>query len=895
MKMFRYLAILATVICAAACVQTDVDMPVEVNNGKTIQVVAHVASFSDKDVSSRALKVGDESRVKALCFVVFNPQGVCTRKEYQTNTQPITLSTDDLGNGYTLCMFANIENPSLGQGNTMNEFFSQISCPVSSVDIPDFGGEKCFPMYGEKKIDGALEAVIQIPLVAMYAKVVVNILSKPDQTIVGNAPASFSLTKFEVHNVVESVDFVGLPEGGKISDKGKNNGYSDKTEVANAVYSSRNITSDFAQADKEASFYFYLPERFLAAEVAADDYDYPFGKASAGTIRPEDEKYRQGYKPCLVENNDPPATFVRFFGEYIDHQGHNWNVSYDIYVGNDNYSNFDVERNVQYNNYVTIKGISKSNDQTQNENSISIDHRVDVSRVNPVIINLRRETLLDSHFEVRPLRIRKNVEFKGEDLSKAKVRVEVIYAQDDATKNWIGIERSFGNGVTQTASNSTYLVANDLLANRKNAAGKRKYFTTNLTQSLTSTNSKTTEGNQYIDIPITEAGETMWIYVDECTATGDDVRSAKIRVTVSFDGTNFPVEQSTEYIINQRKLFPVATTRNASDDGAGGAYTYYIEYHEEYLHNYDVEDSYGQTEHEGMEWGLNNIQLSNKYPAIYLEGEGSNIFDGWSGSNVKDLVNASLKSSNIDPKYDFYLKRDNVHSSLTVRYFDGFNMCDDIKTYILSTYGSHQQENEDDDDVSAKINYITLAQDPKSAYAYCYNKNKRNDKGEVENIEWYLPAIDEIEDIVESAHARFEEFQDKLYWSCQPAYLPHDLFVTRWNWYIIVGWGDHSSSDGQYSGTYYIDDTNRARATKAVRVWSEEKNDYIFVGAESAADAYLSYNNAIFYLSNSSMSGSKNKTVELGSPTLNTDRKDFEGNLPRTNTKARVRCVRKVN
>ena len=861
--MFRYLAILATVICAAACVQTDVDMPVEVNNGKTIQVVAHVASFSDKDVSSRALKVGDESRVKALCFVVFNTQGVCTRKEYQTNTQPITLSTDDLGNGYTLCMFANIENPSLGQGNTMNEIFSHISCPVSTVDIPDFGGEKCFPMYGEKKIDGALDAVIQIPLVAMYAKVVVNILSKPDQTIVGNAPASFSLTKFEVHNVVESVDFVGLPEGGKISDKGKNNGHSDKTEVAKAVYSSRNITSDFAQADKEASFYFYLPERFLAAEVAADDYDYPFGKASAGTIRPEDEKYRQGYKPCLVKDNDPEATFVRFFGEYIDHQGHNYNVSYDIYVGNDNYSNFDVERNIQYNNYVTIKGISKSNDQTQNENSISIDHRVDVSRVNPVIINLRRETLLDSHFEVRPLRIRKNAEFKGEDLTNAKVRVEVIYAQDDATKNWIGIERSFGNGVTQTASNSTYLVANDLLANRKNAAGKRKYFTTNLTQSLTSANSKTTEGNQYIDIPITEAGETMWIYVDECTATGDDVRSAKIRVTVSFDGTNFPVEQSTEYIINQRKLFPVVYNGK----------TYHIEYHEEYLHNYDNEDSYGATEFEGMQWGLPNTQISDTTYAILM------ITGSW-GSVDEDVYE---KLQTYSPFYDFYLSRDvaiaNLYtpSGVTLYHdYNGHSFCSKIIT-------------------KASIPYNNLGEVAQSAVQYCNNKNKQGENN------WYLPAIDEIEDIVmsksvdngEYSYSLFPDFRAKNYWSCQPAYKNNFIFVER--------------ALGDRWGSYMTDNTERARATSVLYNGQGASNPDNYSKKTSGMTGYFKYIDADYSLFGSlsnmgekdvkgdgteTFSGSNNK---LSLPTTTLTKPVYDSCALMRTDYARVRCVRKVN
>jgi hypothetical protein len=154
-------------------------------------------------------------------------------------------------------MFANIPDPSLGAGNTLDEF-KRIACPVTTVDIPELNGKKCLPMYGEKKIGGSLDAVIQIPLTALYAKVVVNIISNPDQTVVGNTPAKFSLTRYEVHNVVESVDFVG----GTISAKGQNGGTDDQTVVLTNVYTASNITSDVAQADKEASFFFYLPERF---------------------------------------------------------------------------------------------------------------------------------------------------------------------------------------------------------------------------------------------------------------------------------------------------------------------------------------------------------------------------------------------------------------------------------------------------------------------------------------------------------------------------------------------------------------------------------------------------------------------------------------------------------
>lgn len=773
MKIFRYIAILAILISTVSCIQTDVDIPV--TNGKTIQIIGHVQSFSDRNVDSRALKVGDESNVEALCLVVFNNNNVCTRKEYQPGNPTFTLTTDDLKDGYTLCMFANIPDPTLGAGNTLDEF-KLIACPVTTVDIPELNGTKCFPMYGEKKIGGSLDAVIQIPLTALYAKVVVNIISNPDQTVVGNTPAKFSLTRYEVHNVVESVDFVG----GTISAKGQNGGKDDKTVVLTNVYTASNITSDVAQADKEASFFFYLPERFLQAGTAADNYGYPFRKQSDGTIRPEDEKYRQRYKPCLVEGKN--ATFVRFFGEYIDHQGHNWNVSYDIYVGNDNYSNFDIERNVQYNNYVTIKGIATSSDATTG--TISVDHRVNIARVNPIIVNFRREALLDSHYEVRPLRIRKNPNATG-NYDDAKIKVEVVFADNDEAKTndakrWIGIERSFGNGVTQTTSNNTYLVDSDLATNRKNSAGKRKYFTTDLTTT-------TLAGNKTIEVPISDTDETVWIYVDECTEAGDDVRAAKIKLTVLLNGAEIG---TTEYHINQRKLFPV--TYNGR--------TYHIEYHEEYLHNYDVEDQYGQTEYEGMQWGLPNTKFSDTTYAILM------VVGSW--GSVDDAVYSKLQS--YTPFYDFYLSRDvdieglYTPSGVTL-YHDrnGHSFC----SKIIS---------------KASIPYNHMGDSAQSAVQYCNNKNKQGEN------KWYLPAIDEIEEIVMSqygdgqfSYSRFPDFRAKNYWSCQPAYKNNFIFVERllgdrWGWYMFENEERARATSVSYNGLGANDPQNYSKKTSGM-------------------------------------------------------------------------------
>ena len=106
----------------------------------------------------------------------------------------------------------------------------------------------------------------------------------------------------------------------------------------------------------------------------------------------------------------------------------------------------------------------------------------------------------------------------------------------------------------------------------------------------------------------------------------------------------------------------------------------------------------------------------------------------------------------------------------------------------------------------AQIEKLNLTQSPSSAFAYCYHKNKRNDKGEVVEQKWFLPAIDEIEDIAHGAYDEFDKvFQNEKYWSCQPAYNKESLSAK------IQGLTNIGSA--YLVADYYIDNEQRARAT----------------------------------------------------------------------------------
>ena len=380
--------------------------------------------------------------------------------------------------------------------------------------------------------------------------------------------------------------------------------------------------------------------------------------------------------------------------------------------------------------------------------------------------------------------------------------------------DWIRLENSYGTDNGKPATGQT------LYCTGGSAAGKRKYFTYGLVTGKQLDNS-VEPNNIYANTSVTLSqvdtkGECIWIYVDECTEASYDIsakRSAVIRVTYG--------DESIDYVINQHKLFAVDTERTELNDGK--TYTYFIEHEEEYLHNFDSDDTFAdnQTEYEGMKWGLEGIQLSNLNPAIHVTAEPKGIVAwlleifGW--ASTEDMVNDALDDSDWDPKYDFYLSRDNVPEKLIIRDFSGPEFNKEIATYLRSNYST---------DANAIIDGegIELNQTPKSAFAYCYNRNKRkygtgevitytNNTWNTEHLEWYIPAIDEIEDIMETAHAYFEDFHGKLYWSCQPAYEKYNFNFEYWS--RTTRYGSYKDNEDPITGQYYLDDKSRARATRA--------------------------------------------------------------------------------
>lgn len=794
---------------------------------------------------------------------------------------------------------------------------STLAMPM--IDEDSFRG---FPMIGKQQgnsfnlhKDGNNDnnSVATIPLKKLYSKVCFTMQINADQVVAGQTP-SFKIDHVEVFNVPKKVrmgrklDDNGKPVYGTNSDDdyltemgvestttpgdyyqftGLND--DDKPFIINS-FNKRTIShSTSLTTDDVIEFGFYMPEH----KVTPNTITYP------DEITPDAKQY---YKPAGVgqsRNGDGSmnaakiATFVRIHGSYTDHNGQILGVKYDIYLGQNNFDDFTVKRNQQLNNKLIITGLTNHKNaypDAEHEGNISIDHRVEVSD-RGFNLSMERTAILDAHFEVRPLDI--------ELQAYASMTVKI----PEAYRDWVAMEDD-----AVAYGNTSGLYVNTSTARK----GVRKYFTTTLVSELNNlgTYKDGNGGTLYFENTTKETKTfRVWFYIDEnpnvydkTGATspnggtgGYTVSKEQYRVCpVQFvyngtkvvkdedTGEDVTVDVTKTETINfqQWNLWRVWSAPNAY--GVRERY-YDIEHEEEYLNNYASDLQYGQTQN-GMEWGLDGIVLSNSIKASYIDAsEGFlgfliNLF----GGNYDSWINSMIDKSGLAPYYDFYLERDTRPKNIGFRNYNGKIFNDEIITTLKKKYNDSADVYYKNENI--QVEGLTLTDSPKSAIAYCYHKNKRDKDGNVADAKWFLPSIDEIEEISMGAYDEFDKvFQQNKYWSCQPSAFNKVLRLERERWVII------QLSDEVQTGTYMDDNPYRARATSVYYDPSNPKaNDEGYVNISSEVSGTEGTFTLHFTQTGTYEDGESGYAANTGSDKTNYT--NHPGNLPRTES-CRIRAV----
>ena len=724
-----------------------------------VEVIARVPSFEDYDVFTRGIKNSAESNIKYMALLTFDDaKALIDIQQLQSSTPLFVIDRNDLQqkaaakghtvNSASMYLIANVSQGEAADWAINNETDLQnllFKTSTTSVDIPANG----FPMSGSKtgiNLNPGVtitDSKIEIELENLYAKVVFNISVDPEQAL--NTP-TFQLTNWEVHNLPKNVKMLG-----NVRNDGQTYSYNDTIPH---YISSRRGAGTTLKGATPLTFSFYMPEHLVNPGQTSDSYTYPDNDLT--------DTEKQRYKPCLVEkalNGNIPAAYdaapayVVLNGIYTDHQKKEHSVSYKLYLGADGHSNFQIVRNGQYNNSVVIRGVTNSSDAAAG--TVSLDHRVNIYR-RDFVITMERETMLDSHIEVRPVQIRipqkDGVNQSVKCYLAAPDATATPVSSTDTRYAWVRMEPVVG------AMNTNVYCTYDGTTNIKNK-GRRKYFTTGLLAEL---NNRADHGISYT---FSDENNSLWLYFDENTnASENGVRNVLLVVEYYENGTKV---SANHYTFQQHDLFPVIY----QDEETGKYYRYDIEFYEEYLYNYNANDGYDATV-EGMPWGPETT-ISEEILAV----QGSLSGFSW----------AQAALENAGGKYDFQN-----------------NFWGRVYTKKLVN----------------KMAQTVLSQDqmPNSAAQHCHNKNKRKDNGEVESIQWYLPAIGELQHIMSAAYTKFDMFQENRYWSSQTSYrIGHFKYSLLWG--IL----------GSVEGDYYYEDHEYARATKAMY---EGNNVYTYEPSE---------------------------------------------------------------
>lgn len=745
-----------------------------------VRINGQPKGFTEVDVSTRSGKNEFETKLSTLYMLIFDANGqlvdvpqfeasgvpnfvIGTHSPSFVNHDQQALRQCDI------FLVGNLDNGDLAGIQNLSELlnFEVESTTIFPNGDPSFKG---LVMIGktQEKVDLSLSRpstsnnIQEIFMVSVYAKVVVNLQIRPEEYLPGR-DQSFRMASWEVVNAPQYAT-LGAPEATEETAPS----HGDKIPSSpSGLYSGSNPVG----VSQSLSYTFYMLEH---KRNKVNEVNYPQGI---------DELSKQRFKPKLV-NEDTDATYMLIHGVYIDHQQVSHETTYKLYLGANAVDDFYILRDNQYNNNITIKGVTSNNGY--DDSTVSFDARVTVNS-GPVSVTVKRDTQLDSHYEVRPLDI-----FVSPGYT-------VNVAVDAAAQSWIGLDR-------ETVANGKVV--------------KRDYFTTNLVSTLPKSYGPFTTDFR------------VWAYFDENSTTSD--RTGNIVFTVTEDATGNQTELI--YTFLQKGLFEV--TYNG--------HTYYIEFQEEYLHNFDPYDSYNNKT-DGMFWGLEGMQLSYRRDAFR--------FDGFLADDITNNIKNLLREHGAQfYNYDFYTPRDvgTVGTNgVTINTRAGHAFTSDIVA-------------------RAGIGALKLNETPRSAVEYCYNKNKRNASGTVSEMKWYLPAIDEIEDIVVGAYGTFTDFQNKYYWSSQPAY---DYYTYHYTGFMGINSGD---------GNFFNDNIYSARATKV------DYQNSVYNTINSGMSDYLMRFKVMRNWRLQVVWDNPRQEVNPVTPV------DDPGKQPRTNIN-RIRCVYKVN
>lgn len=656
-----------------------------------------------------------------------------------------------------------------------------------SLGLPEGG----MPMAGSKGIifkgnNVTPEADRVIELKALMARVDINLQVSSTH---GSAKyPSFLLTEWSVKNVPDRVAITSSTSEETGSEWGED-------WVKNSVPQKETSTYTNGEGLKNVCT-FYVFENMQNAEWIKDEGEHWANTSlSVGQEGTESDLYpanisdaqKQRYKPYLANKY---ATAVELKGVYhtYNDQGSStssvYNVSYTLYLGGNYTNNFQLKRNHQYKNNITIKGLLGM-DGTDGE--YTFDARVNVDEEeNDFYVSILRERNHDAHFCITPMDV-----YMFRELERKEVEMDITLSEVDEEGNptnkwpdWIQMERiSADDMAVGTVSSSGFTAYNEGSNTGTHLAtgipwsagnGKRAFFTTSLMSELKDNLAK--NGNM---LKLTKHRDRVYFYLDEnlnsSTVPLTNPRQAMVIMVYKEKAeTGEFVEKGRKTIMLAQYPFLEVQVYGRGDDN--GNDTNKRNLNLKYPNNEEVDDIYGVGDGviymEQIEEYLEHYDPLDKYNT-------GQIYDGLPWGEKQELDLGS--HDQYDWRWDRWNKKWE-HTDVSMYPW---------KNYVLGLYYTRRIID------GYAQGRMTLNTPPRSAAEYCWNRNKRADVGAGSNYgivqenteKYFLPGIRQMEDALTTYYNQFTEFQGNYYWSSS------------------VSW-----SEGIFG--LQSEDKNKARATK---------------------------------------------------------------------------------
>lgn len=555
--------------------------------------------------------------------------------------------------------------------------------------LPETG----MPMVGQTTLDltgvSTPESKRIIELKALMARIDVNIQLNSDISE-SNLPRML-LTSWTAKNLPTQVTFASTAEGGTtaLDESSK----TERTSQSTQYISNR-------QGNIKLSFYMFenMQQPTDAAQYPADIEEY----------------HKQRYKPTIANDN---AACIEFNTQYTTYNNATYTVKYTLYLGSNHTDNFEVQRNHQYKNNITIKGLTSQEDAG---GEFTYDARVNIEEQgNKYYISILRERNHDAHFCVTPMDVylfdenanpSMTIEFENNtDLDKNGkpwIRMEKICAADMeqgtvTESGFISYNESTNQG-THLATGTAWTAGN----------GKRAFFTTDLVTNTLAESGKI--------ITIDNNRDRVYFYIDENLSDSED-RTAVVKLTYT-DANSNPVSRTLD--ITQTHFLRVQVYDRSGNrpnydrpygdendyDGEDGVI--YMEQYEEYLDHYDPLDDYATEQiYAGLPWGLSGESISD--PENYLEGL------RYTGDIIEEAAHGVMTLN------------DTPHSA--------------------AEYCYNRNKREPNGEVYYNEEWHGIG----IIGYYTYQTNRK----------YFLPGIRQMEDALTQYYTTFPEFQRNFYWS----------------------------------------------------------------------------------------------------------------------------------